>query len=127
MRFGSTIFSATFFLAAFSSVTSFAATHTITVGPGGSLTFSPSTLTIPPGDTITFQSDATIAHDVVSDDGTTFSSGNPVAGPWTYVTSALSAGTYGFHCTVHGGVGTGMFGTITVQATPVTLQSFDVN
>src|SRR5581483_7372368 len=87
MRFGTTIFSATFFLAS-STATSLAATHTITVGPGNSLTFSPSTLTIPSGDTITFQSNAAIGHDVVSDDGTTFSSGAPAAGPWTYVTPA---------------------------------------
>jgi plastocyanin len=25
------------------------------------------------------------------------------------------AGTYGYHCTIHGGVGTGMHGTVTVQ------------
>ena len=126
MRFGSTIFSATFFLASWSA-TSFAATHMITVGPGSSLTFSPSTLTIAPGDTITFHSDAAIAHNVVSDDGTTFNSGAPAAGPWTYVTPMLSAGTYGFHCQVHGSPGSGMFGTLTVQATPVTLQSFGVD
>ena len=112
--------------AAVCSAPVFAATHVIAVGPGGSLTFSPSTLTIPPGDTITFQSDAAIAHNVVSDDGTTFSSGPPAAGPWSYETPALAAGTYGFHCTVHGLAGSGMFGTITVQATPVTLQEFDV-
>ena len=109
------------------NASAFAATHTITVGPGSSLTFSPATITIPPGDTITFQSNAALAHNAVSDDGTTFSSGAPAAGPWTYTTPPLSAGTYGFHCTVHGGVGTGMSGTITVQATPVTLQKFEVN
>jgi plastocyanin len=126
MRFGSTIFSAAFFLAS-STAPVFAATHTITVGPGSSLSFSPATITIPSGDTITFQSNAAIGHDAVSDDGTTFNSGDPVPGPWTYVTPALSAGTYGFHCTVHGAPGSGMFGTITVQATPVTLQSFGVD
>ena len=126
MRFGSTIFSATFFLAS-STAPVFAATHMITVGSGSSLTFSPATITIPPGDTITFQSNASIAHDVVSDDGTTFSSGGAAVGPWMYVTPPLSAGTYGFHCTVHGAPGSGMFGTLTVQATPVTLQSFGVD
>jgi plastocyanin len=126
MRFGSTIFSATFFLAS-STAPVFAATHTILVGPNGTFAFSPPTMTIPPGDTITFHSDAAIGHDVVSDDGTTFSSGDPVPGPWTYVTPALQAGTYGFHCTVHGLPGSGMFGTLTVQATPVTLQSFGVD
>ncbi|MEP6484969.1 MAG: hypothetical protein ABJB01_11015, partial [Rudaea sp.] len=76
--------------------------------------------------TITFKSTAGLAHNAVSDDGTTFSSGPTLAGPWTFVTPPLSAGTYGFHCTAHGGAGSGMFGTITVQLTPVTLQSFDV-
>ena len=110
-----------------STMPAFAATHAIAVGPSNSLTFSPAKITIAPGDTITFQSNAAIAHNVVSDDGTTFNSGAPAFGPWTLVTPALTAGTYGFHCTVHGGPGSGMSGTITVQATPVTLQSFDVN
>ena len=115
---------AAFFCAVACSAPALAATHTIAVGPGGSFAFSPSTITIPAGDTITFQSNAAIAHNVVSDDGTTFSSGAAVAGPWTYVTPALSAGTYNFHCTVHGSFG--MTGTITVQSTPVTLQEFGV-
>src|ERR1700743_395948 len=88
------------FFAAACSTPAFAATHVIDVGPGGSFSFSPATITIPPGDTITFQSNAGIAHNAVSDDGTTFNSGPAVAGPWTYVTPALAAGTYPFHCTV---------------------------
>jgi plastocyanin len=126
MRFVSSVFTTTFILAS-STMPAFAATHMIAVGPSNTLTFSPATITIAPGDTITFQSNASIGHDVVSDDGTTFSSGAPVPGPWTLVTPPLTAGTYGFHCTVHGAPGSGMFGTITVQATPVTLQSFEVN
>jgi plastocyanin len=120
-------FRAVLIFAAACSAPAFAATHTITVGPGGSLTFSPATITIPPGDTITFQSNAGFAHNAVSDDGTTFSSGPAAAGPWTYVTPPLAAGTYGFHCTVHGSAGSGMFGSITVQTTPVTLQEFGVD
>ena len=103
----------------------FAATHVIVVGPGNSLTFSPSTMTIPPGDTITFQSTASVAHNAVSDDGTTFSSGALAVGPWTYVTPPLAAGTYAFLCDAH--VSFGMVGTITLQATPVILQEFGVN
>jgi plastocyanin len=103
----------------------FAATHTITVGPGSTLTFSPPTMTIPAGDTITFVSNASLAHNAVSDDGTTFSSGALAAGPWTYVTPPLAAGTYPFHCAAH--VSFGMVGTIAVQVTPVTLQKFEVN
>ena len=103
----------------------FAATHVIAVGPNGSLTFSPSTITIPSGDTITFQSTASLAHNAVSDDGTTFNSGALAVGPWTYVTPPLATGSYPFHCEAH--VGFGMVGTITVQATPVTLQEFGVD
>ena len=131
MRFVSTVFTTTVFTTTFvlasSTMPAFAATHTIAVGPASTLTFSPATITIAPGDTITFQSNASIPHNVVSDDGTTFGNGAAAAGPWTYVTPPLTAGTYGFHCTVHGGPGSGMAGTISVQATPVTLQSFDVD
>jgi plastocyanin len=119
------ILRAALLFAAACSAPVFAATHVIDVGPGGSFTFSPATITIPPGDTITFQSNASVAHNAVSDDGTTFNSGAAVAGPWTYVTPPLAAGTYPFHCTVHGSLG--MTGTITVQTTPVKLQEFGVD
>ena len=74
------VFRVTLFFAAACSTPAFAATHVIDVGPGGSFSFSPATITIPPGDTITFQSNAGIAHNAVSDDGTTFNSGPAVAG-----------------------------------------------
>ena len=127
MRFWIPVFSIAISLAATTTPVCAATTHIINVGPGGGMTFAPATLTIPPGDTITFQSAGGLPHNAVSDDGTTFSSGTPNSSAWTYVTPALSAGTYGFHCTVHGNVGSGMFGTITVQLTPVTLQSFNVD
>src|ERR1700759_3992098 len=98
IRCASRIFTATFVLA--SSAPAFAATHMVAVGPGGSLSFSPATLTIPAGDTITFTRNAGVSHNAVTDDGTTFNSGDPIAGPWTYVTPALTTGTYGFHCSV---------------------------
>ncbi len=127
MRFVS---SQSFFALAFAlSATSVsAATHVIIVGANGTLTFSPATLTIPPGDTITFQQDdATFAHNAVSDDGTTFSTGATRFGPWNSVTAPLAAGSYPFHCTNHGAAGgVGMSGTITVQTTPVRLQRFEV-
>ncbi len=106
------------------TVPAIAATHTIAVGPNGTFIFSPQTLTIPAGDTVTFQNASGITHNVVSDDGTAFTS--PTSGSFTYTTPTPSTGTYGFHCTIHGSPGSGMFGTLTVQATPVTLQSFDV-
>src|ERR1700742_155315 len=111
-------FRSCFLFVAACSAPAFAATHVIAVGPNGSLMFSPSTITIPPGDTITFQSTASLAHNAVSDDGTTFTSGALAVGPWTYETPPLATGSYPFHCEAH--VGFGMVGTITVQATPVT-------
>jgi plastocyanin len=78
----------------------FAATHVIVVGLDGSFMFSPATQTIPAGDTITFQNTSGITHNVVSDDGITFSS--PTSGTFTFVTNPLPAGTIGFHCSIHG-------------------------
>ena len=111
-----------------------AANHTVQVGQSG-LTFSPATTSIASGDTITFVNSNTggLAHNVVSDDGgTTFSSGAPMSGPWTFTTGPIT-NKIAFHCTVHGtagpggGVaGTGMAGSINVSV-PVTLQSFEVN
>jgi plastocyanin len=102
----------------------FAATHNVTVG-GAGLTFSPASITIPQGDTVTF-TNAGGFHNAVSDDaGVTFSSGAADGSGWTFTTPPLNA-TVGYHCTVHGSVGGGMFGTINVVI-PVQLQSFEVD
>jgi plastocyanin len=80
---------------------------------GNDLQFHPSTLTINQGDTVTF-TNAGGYHNVVSDTGL-FSSGSPSTSTWTLQVPFNTAGTFGFHCQIHGGVGTGMAGTITVQ------------
>jgi plastocyanin len=111
----------------FGSAPVWAANHNVTVGPSGSFTFSPPTLNIAAGDTVTFTNDATGFHNAVSDDGTTFNSGAASSSAWVYVATFPTPGTFGYHCTIHGGAGgQGMSGTINVTV-PVDLQSFDVN
>jgi plastocyanin len=117
------------------AIPAWAATHNVQVAQGG-LTFTPSSITIPSGDTITFinSNSGGLLHNTVSDDaGATFSSGAVAAGPWTFTTPAITT-SIAYHCTNHGtagpggGVpGTGMAGSITVLATPVKLQSFEVH
>jgi plastocyanin len=76
-------------------------------------TFDPETVTIRIGDTVTWNNPDAGFHNVVSDGGV-FSSGPPVAGPWTYSITFTSAGSFGYHCSAHGAPGVGMFGTVIV-------------
>jgi len=76
--------------------------------------FSPQTVTVRIGDTVTWNNPTTGIHNVFSDDGTTFSSGAAVAGPWTYSFTFTTAGTFGYHCQLHGAPNSGMFGTVIV-------------
>ncbi len=77
--------------------------------------FEPSTLTVPAGTTVSFVW-VSSTHDVTSDGPPSFaSSGAPNGPPRTYQVTFNTAGTYAFHCSVHGAPGTGMHGTITVQ------------
>jgi plastocyanin len=92
-------------------------THTVTLS---GFTFDPATLTIEAGDTVVWESVQGI-HNV---NGTTASYpdnpegfGNDIAAsPWTYEFTFDIPGDYGYHCDVHGGPGSGMSGTITVNA-----------
>lgn len=74
-------------------------------------TFQPTTLTVAKGTNVTFQNNSGVDHNIVFDNTTSgaadigpISSGSPVR---TFNT----AGTFGFHCTIHAG----MIGSITVQ------------
>jgi plastocyanin len=87
-----------------------AATHTVTVGPDTA--FHPQTLTIAVGDTVVW-TNAGGTHDLRADDNS-FSRGVSGAA-WTFSHTFNAAGTTGYHCTVHGGPGVGMFGSVTVQ------------
>jgi plastocyanin len=80
--------------------------------------FSPSTLTVPVGTTVTWSWAAgAMDHNVVPDDGSMPSgSGVPASAPHTYTFTFGTAGTFHYHCQVHGGPGgVGMSGTVTVQ------------
>ena len=79
--------------------------------------FQPATVLAAPGDNIVFTYTGSRSHPVVSDNSTT-----PAFAPFTMSSAnrtrtvvMTSAGTYGYHCQLHGAVGVGMFGTILVQ------------
>ncbi len=110
------------------------ANHTVIVGAGGMLVFSPSTLNISVGDSVTFTNVGGF-HNVVADDHSfrcangcdgMGGSGSPNGSFWSAMVTFNSAGTIGYYCEAHGSAGSGMFGTIVVQGTPVELQRFDV-
>ncbi len=92
-----------------------AASYTVTAG-GGALVFSPATLTVNVGDTVTFVNGGGF-HNVVADDNS-FSIG-PSSTAWSLPVTFTKAGTVNYYCAVHGGPGgSGMSGSITVQAGP---------
>jgi plastocyanin len=85
--------------------------------------FSPSSTTVPVGTTVTWTWNSCTGdgyggqmctdHSVVFDNGGR--SNAPLQSEGTFSSTFSTPGTYGYHCSVHGGVGTGMHGTITVQ------------
>lgn len=84
--------------------------------------FIPKEITIKVGDTIKWTNDGTLAHDVRSDDGTTFSSESEFPGP-TYIKPGdefeftfTAEGIIPYYCILHAipGGTTGMVGTVTV-------------
>ncbi len=101
------------------------ANHQVTVG-GGTNTFSPNNLTIAVGDTVTF-TNAGGFHNVVSDaagfrcaTSCTGAGGNASSAAWTATVTFNTAGTFPYYCDVHGAAGSGMSGSLTVEAPPVT-------
>lgn len=123
------------------SASTFAANHTVTVGPAGdAFSFSPANITIAAGDTVTWTyAGGGAPHNVVSDPGSVTSfrcangcdgaggNGNASSSAWTATVTFPTAGTIGYFCEIHGAAGgQGMAGTVTVTV-PVTLQSFDVD
>lgn len=87
---------------------------TFTVTANANLTFTPSTLTINSGDTVTFKNTGG-NHNVVADDNS-FTNGAPSTANWSFSHTFNSAGTIGYFCSIHGGPGSGMHGTITVNS-----------
>jgi plastocyanin len=100
-----------------------AANHTVRVG-GSGLVFSPASLTIRQGDTVTF-TNAGGFHNVVADSGG-FRCANGCDGAggngalssslWSATVQFNNVGRFGYFCDAHGGPGSGMAGSITVEA-----------
>ena len=83
----------------------------VMVGPGGVNVFSPATVTIKAGERVTWDW-VTGTHSIVSDDDPpAFAASSPQAAG-QYTVTFPTAGSYGYHCGVHG---TMMTGTIIVQ------------
>ncbi|HXR63004.1 MAG TPA: plastocyanin/azurin family copper-binding protein [Rudaea sp.] len=109
-----------------------AATQWFVQSGGSQVAFSPQFLTIQAGDTVTFLNLGGY-HNVVADDGSfrcahgcdgdgEGGSGNPTSDLWFATVAFPAPGTVGYFCEPHGSPGSGMFGTIIVQApaTPAT-------
>ena len=71
-------------------------------------TFSPAATTVPAGTAVTWTWKGANPHTVTFDDGTT--SAQQTSG--TYQRTFMTAGTYNYHCKVHGNA---MSGSVTVQ------------
>lgn len=102
-----------------------AANHNVNVG-GAGLFYSPSTVTIQAGDTVTWIN-AGGSHNVVSNTGL-FRCANGCDGSggdgdvsdsaWRATFQFTTAGTFGYHCDLHGSPTSGMRGTVIVEAAP---------
>jgi plastocyanin len=88
------------------------ATVNVSVG-GAGLVFTPSVVHVNPGDTVTWMN-AGGFHGVTADDNSFGIS--PSADAWTLSHTFTAVGTVGFHCQIHGAPGSGMFGTVIVDA-----------
>jgi len=75
------------------------------------MTFSPASKTVAKGTVVTWTNNDGYAHTVTSNDGTTFNSGTIDAGK-TYSYTASVAGTFEYHCLIHG---IAMSGTLIVN------------
>ena len=85
--------------------------------------FTPSATTVVPGTTVTWTWNSCTGdgyggqlctdHSVVFDNGTRAGSGVQSSG--SFASQFATAGTYSYHCSIHGTATSGMRGTITVQ------------
>ena len=135
MRFGNLVFRSAL-LFSLATTSALAVNHNVAVGQNSqgmnALAFNPSSLTINAGDTVTFTNNSGGFHNAHSTSGpTTFqcsvdcvNNNTPNTSAWSDIVTFPTAGTITYQCDQHGGMG--MTGSITVQALPVRLQSFDV-
>ena len=65
------------------------------------MTFTPATKTVALGTVVKWHNEDGYAHTATSNDGTTFNSSN-ISGGGTYSYTTTVAGTFNYHCTIHG-------------------------
>ena len=70
--------------------------------------FRPAATTVPVGSAVTWTWNGSVQHNVTFDDGPA----SPTQGSGTFVRTFTQAGTYAYHCTIHG---LAMSGKVTVQ------------
>lgn len=63
--------------------------------------FDPASVTIKPGDTVKWEWEASLPHDVVSDDDAPEAYNSELITEGEYSYTYEEAGTYGYHCTPH--------------------------
>jgi plastocyanin len=81
--------------------------------------FVPAQITVDAGTTITWSNSGQNPHTVTADDGS-FGSGTLQAGD-AFSSAFATAGTFAYHCTIHGGPGgVGMSGVVVVRGTDAT-------
>ncbi len=83
----------------------------VMVGPGAKNVFAPATVTIQAGQSVTWNW-ISGTHSIVSDDTPAAFMPSPLQASGQYTVMFPTAGSYGYHCGVHG---TMMTGTIVVQ------------
>jgi plastocyanin len=81
----------------------------VTVGPGGMLAYAPASVSIAAGGTVNWTWNGDLTHSVTSNIGL-FDSGVKVSGSFSH--TFPSAGSFPYHCTVHGFI---MSGTVIVH------------
>lgn len=72
------------------------------IGMSG-MSFSPSPFTVKVGATVKWTNNDNTTHTIISDNGTTFNSGNIAAGSSFSFTPSV-AGTFPYHCNLHAGM-----------------------
>ena len=79
------------------------------------LAFNPLTRTVAKGTTVQWVNQDGITHTVTKDSGPGAAFNQSVTSGTSFSVTFDSAGTYQYHCTIHGSPGAGMHGTIVVQ------------
>jgi plastocyanin len=92
------------------TVTTTSTSASVTVGPNNTIAYSPAAVAIGVGGSVTWTWSGSLPHSVTSDTGV-FNSDIHMA-PNSFSFTFTTAGTFPYHCMVHG---TLMTGTVTVQ------------